>query len=105
MIVDVLAEDVRNGSLMEFLYADDIVLCGESLNDVMGKYGKCKNAVERKGLRVNVDKIKVGSCYLGRKIVFRKWIFLVSSERVGCNSLQCTNCQRLFVVVLLCLGR
>ena len=41
MIVDVLAEDVRNGSLMEFLYADDIVLCGESLNDVMGKYGKC----------------------------------------------------------------
>ena len=78
MIVDVLAEDVRNGSLMEFLYADDIVLCGESLNDVMGKYGKCKNAEERKGLRVNVDKIKVGSCYLGRKIVFRKWIFLVS---------------------------
>ena len=32
MVMDVLTEDVRNGSLMELLYADDLVLCGESLN-------------------------------------------------------------------------
>ena len=35
MVMDVLTEDVRDGSLMELLYADDLVLCGESLNDVM----------------------------------------------------------------------
>ena len=51
--------DVRDGSLMEFLHADDLVLCGESsLNEVMVKYGRRKNAVEGKGLRVNVDKAK-----------------------------------------------
>ena len=58
MVIDVLTEDVRDGSLMELLYSDDHVLCGESLNDVMGKYKRWKNAAEGKGLRVNVDKTK-----------------------------------------------
>ena len=31
MAMDVLTEDVRDGSLMELLHADDLVLCGESL--------------------------------------------------------------------------
>ena len=58
MIMVILAEDVRDGSLMELLYADDLVLCGESLNEVIDKYGRWKNAVEGKDLRVNVEKTK-----------------------------------------------
>ena len=49
------------GSLMELLYADDLVLCGELLNEVMDKYERWKHAVEAKGLRVNVDKTNVYS--------------------------------------------
>ena len=30
IVMDVLTEDVRNGSLMELLYADYLALCGES---------------------------------------------------------------------------
>ena len=56
IVMDVLTEDVRGGSLMELLYADDLVLCGELLNEVMDRYGRMKNAVEGKGLRVNFDK-------------------------------------------------
>ena len=55
LVMDVLTEVVRDGSLMELLYADDLLWCGESLNEVMGKYGRSKNALEGKGLRVNVD--------------------------------------------------
>ena len=40
MIMDVLTEDVSDGSLMELLYADDLALCGESLNEVINKYVK-----------------------------------------------------------------
>ena len=40
------------------MYANDLVLSGESLNEVMGKCGRWKNAVEGKGLRVHVDKTK-----------------------------------------------
>ena len=50
MVVDVLTEDVRNGSLKKLLYADDLVLCGESLYEFMDKYARWKNAVEGKSL-------------------------------------------------------
>ena len=38
MVMDVKTEDVRDGSLIELLYADDLISCGESLNKVMEKY-------------------------------------------------------------------
>ena len=30
IVMDVLTEDAREGSLMELLYAEDLALCGES---------------------------------------------------------------------------
>ena len=45
-------------SLMDLLYADYLVLGGESLNEVMDKYKRWKNAVQGTGLRVNVNKTK-----------------------------------------------
>ena len=50
MVMDVLTEDVRDGSLMELLHADKLFLCGQSLNVVMDKYGRWKNVAE--GCRV-----------------------------------------------------
>ena len=50
MVIDVLTEDVRDGSLMELLHAGQLVLCGQSLNEVMDKYGRWKKVVE--GYRV-----------------------------------------------------
>ena len=39
MVIYVLTENVRDGSLMELMYADDLNLCGESLNEVIiGEY-------------------------------------------------------------------
>ena len=49
---------MRDGSLMELLYAGDLVLCLESQNEVMEKYRRWENAVEGKGLTVNVGKTK-----------------------------------------------
>ena len=95
MVMDVLTEDVRDGSLMELLYADNLVLCGESLNDVMDKYKRWKNAVEGKGLRVNVDKTKGMQLSFGKKSSVSKVDPCgVCGERVGCNSIQCMKCER-----------
>ena len=92
MVMDALTEDVKDVSLMELLYADNLALCGESLNEVMDKYGGWKNAVEGKGLRVNVDKTK------GMKLLFEKKSSVskvgpcgVYGEQVGCNSIYCTK--------------
>ena len=95
MLINVLTEDVRDGSLMEFLYADNIVLCGESLNEVMGKYGTWKNAVEGKSLRVNVNKTKGMQLLFGKKSSVSKMDPCgVCGEWVRCNSIQCTKCLR-----------
>ena len=95
MVMDVLTEDVRDGSLMELLYADNLVLCRESLNDVMDKYKRWKNAVEGKGLRVNVDQTKGMQLSFGKKSsVLKVDPCGVCGERIGCNSIQCTKCQR-----------
>ena len=67
MVMDVLTEDARDGSLMELLYAGNLVLYGELLNEAMDKYGTWKNAVEGKGLRVNVDKAKAIQLLFGKK--------------------------------------
>ena len=95
MVMDVLTEHMRDGSLMEFLYADDLVLCGESLNEVMDKYATWKNAVEGKGLRLNINKTKDMQLLFWKKSSVSKVDPLgIFGERVGCNSIQCTKCQR-----------
>ena len=43
----ILTEDVKDGSLIELLYADDLILCGESLNEVLDKY-EMKKCIGRK---------------------------------------------------------
>ena len=78
MVMDVLTEDVRDGSLMELLYANDFVLGGQSADEVMDKYGRWKNAREGKGLWLNADKTKGMQLLFEKKVVFRRWILVVS---------------------------
>ena len=95
MVMDVLTEDVRDGLLMELLHVDDLVLCGESLNEVMDRYGRWKKAVKGKSLRVNVDKPKGMQLLFGKKSSVSKVDPRgVYGEWVSCNSVQCTKCQR-----------
>ena len=70
MVMDVLTEDVRDGLLMELLYVGNLVLYGESLNEVMDKYRRWENAVEGKAPRGNVDKTKGMQLLFGKKVVF-----------------------------------
>ena len=89
MLMDVLAKDVSDGSVIELFSAGNLFFfCGESLNKVMDKYGGSKNAVERKGLRVNVDKKRYD-----KKNSVPKVVLCVIGEQVGCNSIYCAKCQ------------
>ena len=95
MVMDVLTKDVKDGSLMKLLYVDDLVLSRESLSEVMDKNGRWKNAVEGRGLRVNVDKTKGMQLLFGKKSSVSKLDPSgVFGERGGCNSIHNTKCQR-----------
>ena len=79
---------------MELLYANDLVLYGESINEVMNKYGRWKNAMERKGLRMNVNKTVMQLLFGKKSSVLKVDPCGACGERVDCNSVQCTKCQR-----------
>ena len=67
MAMYVQTENVRYGSLMELLCADNLVFCGEPLNEVMDKYRRWKNAVEGKGLRMSINNTKGMQLLFGKK--------------------------------------
>ena len=57
--VDVILENAREDLMNEILYADDLVLMNESIENLKEKFLKWKEAFESKGLKVNLKKIKV----------------------------------------------
>ena len=59
LVVDVITEFAREGSLSEFLYANDIVLLSETLEGLWDNFIKWKEAFEIKGLKVNLGNTKV----------------------------------------------
>ena len=56
IVIDAIPENVEKG-MKEFLYADDLVIMGDSWEEVE-KYVRWKDALESKGLKVNVNKTK-----------------------------------------------
>ena len=69
-----------------------LLLGGESLNKVLEKHERWKNALERKGLMVNVDKTKSVQLLFGKKSCVSKMDpCSACGEQVGCNSVQCTK--------------
>ena len=56
---NVLSEDGRKGALYELLYADDLVLMAETMEELEAQFIRWKAAFEGKGLKISLDKIKV----------------------------------------------
>ena len=54
-----LLEDWREWRLPRLLYADDLVLCGESEEELRVMMGRFTEVCSRRGLRVNAGKSKV----------------------------------------------
>ena len=59
IVVDVVTEHAREGLLNEILYANDLVLMSESLEDLRERFQRWRRALEGKGLKVNVGKTKM----------------------------------------------
>ena len=93
-VMDVLSEGVRQGLLFELLYADDLVIMAESMQELERMYTEWKKSMESKGLRVNVGKTKImiGD---GAKTVSRSEIDPCSmcGTRVKRNSIRCNRCK------------
>ena len=59
VVMEALTQDIREGLPWELLYADDLVLMAESIEELKWKVLRWKECMEAKGLKMNIGKTKV----------------------------------------------
>ena len=59
IVLDILSEDGRKGALYEVLYADDLILMAETMEELEAQFIHWKAAYEGKRLKVNLGKTKI----------------------------------------------
>ena len=96
VVMEVVTQKVREGLPWELLYADDLVLVAQSIEELREKFQQWKTCMESKGLKMNIDKTKVmrsgkGS---GDKNIVKtgKWPCAACGKDAMSNSIQCTQC-------------
>ena len=92
--VDV-TEHAREGLLNKILYAHDLDLMSESLEDLRERFQRWRSALEDKGLKVNVGKTKMMVSGTKGEIVLSKTDPCgICGKRVGSNAVCCTPCTK-----------
>ena len=62
IVLEALSREFRSGVPWEDLYADDLAIIAESLEKCVWRLLTRKEAMEKKGLRVNAGKTKIMIC-------------------------------------------
>ena len=95
IVLEALSREFRCGVPWEDLYADDLVIIAESLEKCVRRILTWKEAMEKKGLRVNAGKTKIMICGTGLDLLQSsgKFTCAVCRTRVGSNSIFCNGCK------------
>ena len=90
IMLEALSGKFRSGVPWEDLYADDLVIITESLEECVRRLLTCKEATEKKGLRVNAGKTKIMTCGTGLDL---HGPCAVCHTGVSSNSIFCNGCK------------
>ena len=96
IVMEALSRDFRHGFPWEMLYADDLVITADNLDDLRERFGIWKTGLENRGLRINVKKTKImHSSYLDDRLPRKSGKFPcgVCLRGVGRNSIYCSFCK------------
>ena len=90
--VDVVTDHEREGLLNEILYADDLALMSDSLENWRERFHRWRSASEGKGLKVKTKMMVSGT---EREIALNKIDPCgICGKRVGSNAACCTQCTK-----------
>ena len=91
MVLESLSREFRSGLPWERLYADDLVIIAQGLEELEERYLAWKNNMERQCLKVDIEKTKVMESGTNEALVFAlsKYPCSVCIKRVGVNSVYC----------------
>ena len=95
LVLEALSREFRTGAPWELLYADDLVIMADSLEQCSSKLKTWKAAMEKKGLRVNMTKTKFLISGVGLDVLkdTGKFPCAICRSGVGNNSIQCSRCK------------
>ena len=93
IMLEALSCEFRSGIPWEDLYADDLVIIIESLQECVRRLLTWKEAMEEKGLRVNAGKTKIMICVTGLNLlqISGKFPCAVCHTGVDSNSIFCNG--------------
>ena len=96
VVMEEATKECHRGVPWDMLYADDLIITGESKEDVEEQLQNWKRALERRGLKINVGKTKIlvsGKDGLSA-IPSGQYPCGVCAQGVGSNSVLCTQCGK-----------
>ena len=95
IVLEALSREFRTGVPWEDLYADDLVIIADSLEECVRRLLIWKEAMEKKGLRVNAGKTKVMICGTGLDLLQSSGNYpcAVCRTGVGNSSIYCNGCN------------
>ena len=95
IVLEALSWEFCSGVPREDLYANDLVIIAESLEECVRRLLTWKEAMEKKGLRVNAGKTKIMICCTGLDLLQSSGEFpcAVCHTGVSSNSIFCNGCK------------
>ena len=95
IVLEAFSRKFRAGIPWEDLYADDFVVIADSLQESVRRLLIWKEAMEKKGLRVNAGKTKIMICGTGLYLwqSSGEYQCAVCRTGVGKNSIHCNGCK------------
>ena len=96
IVMEAILKEFCIGCPWELLYADDLAILSDDLDNLKLRLTTWKEAFESKGLRMNVGKTKIMSSTGQSKLTSyaAKWPCGVCEKGVGANSICCIGCRQ-----------
>ena len=93
--LEALSRDFSIGAPWELLYADDLLIIADSLEKSRARLKAWKDAMEKKGCRVNMSKTKFMISGVDLDVLDKSGIYpcAVYRKNVGSNAIICTICK------------
>ena len=96
IVLEALSREFRTGCPWELLYADDMMISAESMEELLVKVQTWKTEMEKKGLRVNMGKKKIMESGINLDVLKKsgKYPCGVCQSGVGSsNAIFCGGCK------------
>ena len=97
IVLEALSREFRTGCPWELLYADDLMISAESMEELLVKVQTWKTEMEEKGLRVNMGKTKIMESGINLDVLKKSGMYpcgVCQSEVGSSNAIFCGGCKR-----------